>query len=239
MYCWLQEFFKNWSAAIEAGATIALAVIAIFQWLAMRKNNETMAAQATQERERWKREDELRAEENRPKAEFLLQRTNTGQVELLCANVGTVNFLVTKMTIVFLQDAPLLDIPIDAHIQPLVLAGAKGRVDLESRKFGFLICNGEVKLSLRAPSGLSETKVQNYYLYFSDGVCRNLMPGFHESESIECLKCKNLVANFQVAEMTSGAECRKEIADIHREFEATCPNHNSTNRRVRFSKQVV
>ena len=66
MICWLQDFFKNWSVAVEALATVALVIAAVFQWAAMR-------AQARQERERWKREDELRAEENKPKAVFRLK----------------------------------------------------------------------------------------------------------------------------------------------------------------------
>jgi hypothetical protein len=227
------------ASILAAAATIVLAVFSIRQWHVMKENNDAAERQNELVRERWKREDELRAEENRPKAEFWLQRTSKDQVELLCANVGTVNFLVTKMTIGFLQDAQFLDIPIDGQSRALVLAGTEWKVDLESRKFGFLICNGEVKLSLRAPSGLSETNVQNYYFYFADEMCHNLIPGFHESERIECPKCKNLVANFRVAGVTSGAECRKKIASLKEECAATCPNHECSNGRLLNSTEVV
>ena len=92
MICWLQDFFKNWAVAVEALATVALVIAAFIQW-------GTMRAQARQERDRWKREDEIRAEEKKPKAEFGLRHKTDRIMELWCANLGSVSFLVTKMLI--------------------------------------------------------------------------------------------------------------------------------------------
>ena len=53
MICCLQDFFKNWSVAVEALATVALVIAAFIQW-------GTMRAQAKQERDRWQRDDLFR-----------------------------------------------------------------------------------------------------------------------------------------------------------------------------------
>ncbi|MGC9293369.1 MAG: hypothetical protein ACP5EP_11725 [Acidobacteriaceae bacterium] len=97
----------GWPATIEAMATVALAVTAGLQWRAMRKNNETMAAQAQQERDRWNDEDKIRKEANKPKAVFGFSDQNRANLKLSCANLGTVGFLVVGM-----QVAPLVGDPV-------------------------------------------------------------------------------------------------------------------------------
>lgn len=64
MICSPQAVSEKWPALVGSGATAVLAVVAIFQWLAMRENNkamagqaETMAEQTKLERDRWQRED--------------------------------------------------------------------------------------------------------------------------------------------------------------------------------------
>ena len=91
-------FAKDKPQTVEALATIVLAVVGIFQWFAMRKTNKTMAEQRKDEYERWKSEDEIRREENRPKANFcLIDCAKSPCIPLKVQNLGTTAFAVTGM----------------------------------------------------------------------------------------------------------------------------------------------
>lgn len=224
MIGWLQDFFKNWAVAVEALATVALVIAAFIQW-------GTMRAQARQERDRWKREDLIRAEENKPKTVFLLKRDGQDQIGLWCANLGTVSFIVAKIVVEPLQGEQPLDIAID---KPVVWVGTEWKVDLGSRKFGRLSGNYGVSLSLQGASGEVTTEEQAYHLLFINGVCMSLSQGLrlHHPEPMDCPKCEAHIKHFRVDGMASVVECRKEIAEVRREFEASCPDHTSSNSRV-------
>lgn len=162
MICRLQEFFENWAVAVEALATVALVIAASLQW-------GTMRAQARQERDRWKREDELRAEEKRPKAVFdfphqvhgrNVHDRNAGCLELTCANLGSVNFLVVGMLITRLQEEPKR-VSFSPEEYFVVRVGEKKQVDLgQLRNINTLESCGDVVaigLILQGPSGEIET----------------------------------------------------------------------------------
>ena len=159
MICWLQDFFKNWAVAVEALATVALVIAAGFQWNAMR-------AQARQERDRWKRDDEIRAEANKPKVVFdfphQVRDRNSGCLELTCANLGSVNFLVVGILITPLQEESIR-VSFSPEEYFVVRVGEKKQVDLgQLRNINTLESCGdvvEIGLILRGPSGEIETNL--------------------------------------------------------------------------------
>ncbi len=243
MFCQAQVVSEKWPAIVEAVATTALVVVATVQWFAMRTNNEMLAEQSKLERDRWQREDEIRAEANKPKATFLLNRNGEHYVKLSCTNLGTVNFIVNKITIKSLQGAQAHDIPIDNQSRSVVLVGSEWNVDLASSKFNGLNGNYGVSLTLEGASGEVITGENACYILVFHGKCMSLSQGYspcglpsdlsaHKRELIDCPKCNANVAYFNVDDMPSVAECRKEIASVLKEFEATCPTHTSNNCRI-------
>lgn len=216
---------------IAAAATTGLVIYGRIQLKAIRKGAE-------EQRARWKREDEIRSEEKKPKVVFRLKRDgkDEGQIGLWCANVGTVSFTVAKIVIEPLQGEQPPDIAIDEHNPSVILVGSEWQVDLGSKTFGRLNGNFGVCLSLYSPSGEVLTEEQAYHFRFNYGICMSLSQGLrsHHREPMGCPNCKTDVAYFRVDGMASVVECRREIAEVRREFEASCPNHASSNSRVTF-----
>jgi hypothetical protein len=227
MICWLQDFFKNWSVAVEALATVALVIAAVFQWAAMR-------AQARQERERWKREDELRAEENKPKAVFRLKvnaHKDAGTLatrlclELRCANIGTVGFLVTGIRRIEQNENQtsriITPITLSQKHQFVVPVGTEQQVVFDVVEyFGYDYCaDAEVSLSLQGPLGETVTDARAYLFRLS-------VDKHKRDVYIHCPKCKN--ANpwvITVDYLTLMDEYKKEYENKENELRKECPNH--------------
>lgn len=214
----------EWVAAIATGCLVGAGFI---QLKAIREGAE-------EQRERWKREDEIRAEENRPKAAFWLeQAANNDSSELWCANVGTVNFIVSGMEVNPLQGESRR-IPFSRRNCLIVPAGIMQSTKLSDPEVMFgseRLGNAEITLIFQGP-----TDVKPYHLWFYDGryMMKDPEGRFQGFEQITCSKCKAWAANFDVSGMISVVDCRREIAEVKKEFEATCPNHASSNSRVTF-----
>ena len=216
MICSPQAVSEKWPALVEAGATVVLAGVAIFQWLAMRKNNTTMAAQAQQERDRWKEEDKIRKEANTPKAAFGLLDCPKCKLNLFCTNLGTVAFLVVGM-----QVTPLWGdqkkISFGEGNEILVPVGEKKQVELDRDKYRTLntqlcaILQGSprtlsshlgIKLILQGPLETIETNFEAYRLrcppiddgslFYGVDSWRTIHPssnGYPKSQFVACPKC--------------------------------------------------
>ncbi len=238
MICWLQEFFKNWAVAVEAVATLLLVIAAGFQWW-------TMRGQAQQERDRWEREDEIRAEENKPKAVFdfpdSVRSTNGGALELTCTNLGSVNFLVVGMQIMPLREPS--DILFTSKEYFVVRVGKTKRVNLYEfeglRNSLGHFDNVGIQLILQGSAEEIKTSPQACRINGTN-VAKYIAKGWKNSngswcsEPISCPKCSAVVARFKLDDMTDVDACRKEIADVKKEFGETCPNHISSNSRVKL-----
>lgn len=223
------------ASILAAAATVVLAVFAIRQWCAMKENNEAAERQNELVRDRWKREDELRAEENRPKAVFWVNPTQNNEgIELWCANLGSVAFLVSAMVVDRIQSSNPIRCPIGEVDQSVVQVGTKWSCVLRANTIvcSPLYAKADIRLTLTGPSGETMTDAKAYSLNFLSQKCLQFQPGLHEWEDLHCPKCSGQVARFSVEGMTCVADCRKEIANVKREFDAACPNHASSNSRV-------
>jgi len=232
MICCLQEFFKNWAVAVEALATVALVIAAFIQW-------GTMRAQARQERDRWKREDEIRAEENKPKAEFGLRRKTDMQMELWCANLGSVSFLVTKMLIypINVMEYEAYEIPLEPHF--VVSVGEMREVTVPVMQHlnpDIVIRYAGVALTLRGPSGETDTKKTLVPL----GQIYTCLASTVTSEQMERIQCPDCLGQFEFSlqGLTEFDDCKNQIASVKQECAASCPNHASANSRVTFGTQA-
>lgn len=260
MICWLQDFFKNWAVAVEALATVALVIAAVFQWT-------TMRAQAKQERCRWKREDAIRAEENRPKAAFGFSDNDVPcNLKLSCANLGTVGFLITGMQIFpLLGDSQKILFGKGAEI--FVPVGEEKQVTFDSSNYrvvherlkhtlgGSLGRHLGIKLILQGPVETAQTSLEAYRVHqypdaggslygFSSWRMISDNSGALKYEYARCPRCTNpctvdLVADLGVVFPVEGcgtvfATARNKMAAVVRDFDQTCPNHASSNSRVTF-----
>jgi phage FluMu protein Com len=215
------------ASILAATATAVLAVFAILQWKTMKQNNELV-------RDRWKREDELRAEEDRPKAAFWLEQLpDQNHPQLWCANIGSVNFIVSGMQVKAVQGEPR-EIRFSRKNCLIVPVGTMQSIKLIDPEVMFgsdRPGNAEIKLTFQGP-----TDVKPYHLWFYDGkyMMKDPEGNFQGLLPIKCPKCKARVANFNVSGMTSIDEYKREIADVEKEFEQACPKHASANSRVTF-----
>ncbi|MHB1743524.1 MAG: hypothetical protein ACYCRE_01995 [Acidobacteriaceae bacterium] len=231
LHCFLHWLFPSGAAVAEwvaAFATGCLVGAGFIQLKAIRKGAE-------EQRAHWKREDELRAEENRPKPVFWLEpKLDNYSFELCCANVGTVNFLVTNLLVDPIR-SERIEISIDECGQSVVSVGGPiWRVRFDARKIfaqGFT-ANAEVSLCLQGPSGLTATNAEAYSFYFKGDRYEGLRRGFANYENVFCPKCKKHCRNLRLLGMNFKSDCLKEIAGVEKDFEQTCPNHASANSRV-------
>ncbi len=240
LHCFLHWLFPSGAAVAEwvaAAATACLVGAGFIQLKAIRKGAE-------EQRERWKRDDKILAEQNEPKAVFDFPDQVRGEdgscLELTCTNLGHVNFLVAGMQIIPLQGEPI-KVSFSPEEYFVVRVGEKKQVDLCN--FGslrnFSLCNYFVgiKLVLQGSSGEIETKSQACRIHFTS-IAKFIAKGWKRSdgseglETIKCPKCNINVATFRLDDMTSVEDCRKEVAAVARDFERSCPNHASSNSRV-------
>ena len=216
----------NLAASILAAiATVVLAVFAILQWKTMNENSELV-------RDRWKREDEIRADENRSRAVFWLEQArDNDSPELWCANVGTVNFIVSGMHTNPLQGESKT-IPFSRRNCLIVPVGTMQSIKLTDPEVMFgseRPGNAEIELIFQGP-----TDVKPYHLWFYDGkyMMKDPEGKFQGLLQIKCPKFKAWVANFDVGGMDNVRQCEEEIESVKKEFEASCPSHKSTNSRA-------
>lgn len=174
MICWVQGLVENWPAVLEALATMALAVIAIFQWLAMRETNRTMVKQATLERERWQRDDGIRAQENEPKYRLGVVLERTG-VSLWIVNLGTTSFLANTISISILNSATSQSSPGAQDWNEVVAKGEKKMFPIPQEWLpggtGDTIDTIECRISvcLEGSTGQAQTPAKNFRVYRIDG----------------------------------------------------------------------
>ena len=167
----------NLAASIAAAfAAIILAVFAVRQWHVMKDNNESAERQNGLVRDRWKRDDELRAEENRPKAAFGFSDCRKCNLKLSCANLGTVGFLVAGMQVIPLVGDPE-EISFGKDAEIFIPVGAEKQVIFDDDKYREVhkrmkkIFNGSllnkhlgIKLILQGPVETAETNLEAYRL---------------------------------------------------------------------------
>ncbi len=164
------------ASALAAVATAVLAVFAERQWRVMKENNEAAEKQNELVRDRWKREDELRAEETKPKAAFGFSDSVVPcDLKLSCANLGTVGFLVAGMQVI-----PLLGDPekilFGKGAEIFVPVGEEKQVAFDSYNYremcmrleeifnGSRVRNLGIKLILQGPMRRVETNMEAYRL---------------------------------------------------------------------------
>ncbi len=189
----LLGFIQHWSAAIEASATVMLVIAALFQW-------HTMRAQVKQERDRWQREDEIRAEEKRPKAAFWLEPSaDKGSPELWCANVGMVNFIVSGMQVSPLAGASknIQFSRKDCLVVPVGEMRSKKLISPEEMFGSDRPGNAEIELIFQGP-----TDAKAYHLWFHDGmyIMKNPEGKF---QGLIPLYCKNCEKRWHISEVTA------------------------------------
>ena len=210
----------EWAAAIATGCLVGAGFI---QLQAIRKGAE-------EQRARWKREDEIRAEENKPKAAFGLHRAkDEGQIEVWCTNLGTANFLVSDLRVTPVDGSDSRIIPLN---EPVVSVGKKWSDVIAGDVFGFLFGTAEFRLRLEGSREEAETDAKVYWVNIVDGFCSKLQCGFSPTDGVHCPKCKRWIANYSADESASASVCRNEIHGIRMDFERTCPKHVTSNSRV-------
>jgi hypothetical protein len=93
----LGSFLATWTAGgIEALATCLLALFAVIQLLAIRKNNDLISTQIVAQQKRWSREDEIRESRQALNYRFGVKSEDTNVV-VWVANLGVTSFLVTRV----------------------------------------------------------------------------------------------------------------------------------------------
>lgn len=220
------------ASILAAIATVVLAVFAILQWKTMNKNNEVV-------RDRWKREDEIHTEENKPRAALWLNKSqDNDRLELCCANLGITNFIISGIQADPLQGESI-KFSFNQTTPIIVPIGTMRSVSLKDpeKMFGSNnLGNVGIKLILQGPSGEVETDAKASRLWFHNGqyMMKDVGHGFQGFERIYCPKCETWAANFNVDGMTSTPDCRSEITEVKREFGTSCPSHISTNSKVTF-----
>ncbi len=163
----------EWVAAIATGCLVGAGFI---QLKAIRKGAE-------EQRQRWRREDAIRAEENKPKAAFGFSDCLKCNLKLSCANLGTVGFLVTGMQILpLLGDREKILFGKAAEI--FVPVGEEKQVTFDAFKYREVhnrlteILNAPlrsrhlgIKLILQGPVETAETNLEAYrvHQYPDDG----------------------------------------------------------------------
>ena len=247
MICDPQAVSEKWPALVEAGATVVLAAVAIFQWLAMRKNNKAMAdqakamaAQAQQERDRWLREDEIRKEANRPKAEFWFLQ-NGGYCEFHCLNVGAVTYVIREIRIypvVFRESewpqSAISPIPIHEIGFPggskNFLEFPKGDIERRLRRqdSGY---NFEFALLIADPDGKTD-EIRRPFNLLANGKNSGIHQGFAGLVVVQCPACKTQCDSIMVNDLNSSEEIEKRLDTIHQEYRQTCPAHTTTSDKV-------
>lgn len=223
---------------LAAIATTVLAVFATQQWRVMKENNQAAERQNELVRERWKHEDEIRAEDSEPKAAFGLNLIrDRASIELWCANLGTANFVISEVRISPVDGSASKVVTLD---QPVVFAGEKSNIALDEDVLGSTFMGtAEVVLRLQGPRGDTVTDGRSYSLLVIHGNCSQLQPGFALDERVSCPKCAKWVANFSTNGLLTAKVCRDAIAGVKRDFEQTCPRHVSSNVSVKLVSSDV
>jgi hypothetical protein len=232
MICWLQEFFKNWAVAVEAGATLLLVIAAGFQWFAMR-------AQAKQERDRWKEEDKIRKEANMPRAKFWFEE-NGESYDLWCANLGTVAFVLGKIQIDCVpfkdgQKNVLISGQTTISIDHVVPVGEKCKHPIKKQEIRERLrrkdngYNFEFTFLLEGPSG-DPVRLSEPYFWMPGDFVR----GFRGEVTVNCPTCNKVICPLSVENLGSKKEVEDLIHSVRSECAATCPEHISHNSRIRM-----
>ena len=230
MICWPQGLIENWPAVLEAVATLLLVIAAGFQWW-------TMRGQAQQERDRWQREDEIRAEENRPKAEFWFEN-NGGVCELNCSNLGSVGFFVWQLGI-----QPVVHNEMNWHTQPtlrhikvekFVPIGQNHTIKIYSlgSNLQYFGSNYEFILYLSNPQGTKSEIRKPFHKWKSTGLETIIETGFVDYVVSKCPKCNASCDSILVGDLKSADEIQQRLDAIHQEYRQTCPAHTTTSDKV-------
>ncbi len=243
MFCQAQVVSEKWPAIVEAVATTALVAVATVQWVAMRKNNETLAEQSKLERDRWLRDDEIRAEQNKPKAEFWFEK-NGDIYELNCANLGSVAFFVWRLGIL-----PVVSNEKHWHANPdpewveikeFFSIGLKSRAKISKAnlEFPFMLFqqplgrNFEFILELSNPQGecVRIRRPFNKWSHPEKGMV--IGTGFVDFVVSKCPKCNASCDSILVGDLKSSEEIQVRLDCIHEEYRQTCPTHKTTCKRT-------
>jgi hypothetical protein len=123
------------------------------------------------------------------------------------------------------------EIPLEPHF--VVSVGGMREVAVPAMQHlnpNIVIRYAGVALTLRGPSGETDTKktlvrLGQIYTSLVSTVTNEQM------ERIQCPKCQQSV-EFSLQGLTEFDDCKNQIASVRREFEASCPDHTSSNRRV-------
>lgn len=245
MICYAQAVSEKWPALVEAGATVVLAAVAIFQWHAMRGSNTTLVEQSKLERDRWKREDEIRKEANRPKAEFWFA-IDTQKYRLTGINLGQVAFVLREIwvqAVVFrevdagniggpicLQKNVNLPMPIGERVE-MTLSMDKEKTDYWlNRSDGG--CNWEFIFRASTPYGAYEEIRRPFNTCGDFGMERGIWRGFLGNVLAQCptcgLSCNWIIVN----DLNSSDEIKERLDGIHQDYKRTCPTHTTTSDKV-------
>jgi hypothetical protein len=204
-------------------ATLVLGVATFLLYLDGRSKSR-------EQRHRWEREDALRESETQPKADFGLEISKEGILELWCANLGISSFLISSIQMTAVSPSDSNVVALNSVIVPL---GQVAKVELLRipgiGRFGMVGGNREISLELQGPVSRITTSAKQY----SVSIWSNLIflkPYFAEFEPITCTECGNQIAaayKFDKASLINLEECREEISKITGDFAKTCPNHAS------------
>lgn len=187
-------------------------------------------AKSKEQRRRWEREDALRESETQPKADFGLEISKEGILELWCANLGISSFLISSIQMTAISPSDSNVVALNSVIVPV---GQVAKVELLRipgiGRFGMVGGNREISLELQGPVSRITTSSKQYsVLIFSNLIF--LKPYFTEFEPITCTECGNQIAaayKFDNVSLINLKERREEISKITADLAKTCPNHAS------------
>ncbi len=207
------------------GLVLATVLLVIDSWL---KGNE--------QRDRWSREDSIRESEALPKAEFGLKASRERKLILWCANLGTVNFLLTHFRVDGVLDTKGSE---TQKVEPVVVPrGQIKEINISDEtnllRGKFLSQQWDVSLLLSGGArGEAWTNPKTFSVNITDRGVTHADSGLHGDRTIICPKCNQTALAVKLDGFRSTLEYKEEIAKISRDLTASCPNHESCSAQVR------
>jgi hypothetical protein len=187
-----------------------------------------------EERSRWRRDDEIRQEEQRPKFDFGLDiqpllNSHRNDVVVWCANLGSASFIVKRILARHLIDFDEDEAPKHFDPQVIVKAGEMARVSIPASLFMDVHMRADKEFWIAVSSADIEVEsAGKIFSFFAADRSKidNISEGFHGLKKVKCVKCdatgflppNGVLSKTLLAEMMNRAAT--ELAE-------TCPSHES------------
>lgn len=213
LWRWILWIFPNG----ETLATWGLVIAGFIQLRAIRKNSQAQT-------ERWKREDSLRAEQDKPRFRFGLQGVgHATSLELWCANLGKTSFILHEIHLRRVRDRKLISIP----IRQIVRVGKQRNPLIPYDKIKFLDgVDFEAWIKIDGFEGIpASDEILTYKLLCSGGEIVALKKGCWELRHIGCSRCGRAYGYFPEGEAENVMQLAPLMKKAQLIVDATCPSH--------------